>query len=586
MRQPLLKFEVGGLQLLLHGKEQLRAPAAGEEAIYTLQTATQSLGRLELVGKSLSNAGASWRGPPVLFENGDYDLYLSGPPGAQLQCEDHPALIERVSAFPTADGAELAHYRMTLSNDVGHLRLALSQGRRAIHRLILEVYPTKIGYKTDYSAIAADLSRISHNLIFAAMSKTNFVGGLSTENDILEIEWFKIVQGLLDDLLASLDELNRQPQRRLHSEGAWRDVAFARLVDASRLNHALSRPGNVRGRVQQTEGSAATFGQWGLSEVPTRDWASGYDTPANRYVRWTLETIVQRLLRLRHWLNREASQDGAGRANWIAYTMQWRRLIDAILPQLRVRLDYTFIRDAHRYGGGALPTPLQSQPLYSRFYQVASALKKGISIEAKPFSHIGAKPIWLLYEYWCYAAILDIIAKRLEFVSGDIVQLDPSGSQLVMRKGVEGTVLFKHPSTGRAIRVIYNRLYPTPTTWQRPDAVVHIDTGSELHVFDAKYRTQIDPAYVATYGGPGPNLDDINTMHRYRDAIVNPALPGFPRVVRSAVVLFPSSGDGYADNRFFKSVDELGIGALPFLPSQTAMVATRLESILEAALAG
>ncbi|WP_150274854.1 nuclease domain-containing protein [Paenibacillus tepidiphilus] len=43
------------------------------------------------------------------------------------------------------------------------------------------------------------------------------------------------------------------------------------------------------------------------------------------------------------------------------------------------------------------------------------------------------------------------------------------------------------------------------------------------YVFDAKYR--LNPAYEGTsyqrsYGQPGPEEEDINTMHRYRDGIV------------------------------------------------------------------
>jgi predicted component of viral defense system (DUF524 family) len=39
-------------------------------------------------------------------------------------------------------------------------------------------------------------------------------------------------------------------------------------------------------------------------------------------------------------------------------------------------------------------------------------------------------------------------------------------------------------------------------------------------VFDAKYKIDTSQDYQVRYGGIGPKEEDINTMHRYRDAIV------------------------------------------------------------------
>ena len=50
--------------------------------------------------------------------------------------------------------------------------------------------------------------------------------------------------------------------------------------------------------------------------------------------------------------------------------------------------------------------------------------------------------------------------------------------------------------------------------------------GTEVsykYVFDAKYRIEKEPEnsfYPDPNNNPGPKVDDINTMHRYRDSIV------------------------------------------------------------------
>ena len=72
------------------------------------------------------------------------------------------------------------------------------------------------------------------------------------------------------------------------------------------------------------------------------------------------------------------------------------------------------------------------------------------------------------------------------------------------------------------------------------------------------------------YHQPGPKEDDINTM-RYRDAIVyqNGVSP-YERTMFSAYVLFPyHNEEEFRHHRFYKSIDQVNIGGLPFLPSAT-----------------
>jgi hypothetical protein len=64
------------------------------------------------------------------------------------------------------------------------------------------------------------------------------------------------------------------------------------------------------------------------------------------------------------------------------------------------------------------------------------------------------------------------------------------------------------------------------------------------------------------YGGPGPTTEDVNTMHRYRDAIAIPH-PMRPEeyvqgVVTGAAVLFPyPHEEAYRTHRFYKSIEHV-----------------------------
>jgi hypothetical protein len=106
-------------------------------------------------------------------------------------------------------------------------------------------------------------------------------------------------------------------------------------------------------------------------------------------------------------------------------------------------------------------------------------------------------------------------------------------------------------------------------------------------VFDAKYR--LNPAipgdsYAEYYGGPGPEVDAINTMHRYRDAIVaeNRDTGKYERIISGAFVLFPYADEArFEEHHFYRSIQKVQVGALPFLPNATRLMADFLQELVE-----
>jgi hypothetical protein len=106
------------------------------------------------------------------------------------------------------------------------------------------------------------------------------------------------------------------------------------------------------------------------------------------------------------------------------------------------------------------------------------------------------------------------------------------------------------------------------------------------YIFDAKYR--LNPAYEGTpyfekYSLPGPEEEDINTMHRYRDAIVY--MEGqnqeYERSMFGAYVLFPfNDEEKFKEHRFYKSIESVNVGAFPFLPNSTELMEAFLDEII------
>lgn len=122
---------------------------------------------------------------------------------------------------------------------------------------------------------------------------------------------------------------------------------------------------------------------------------------------------------------------------------------------------------------------------------------------------------------------------------------------------------------------------------QIPDNVLRVEkhgAGNDYeYIFDAKYR--INPALPGSGyidKKPGPEVDTINTMHRYRDAIVYQSNSSpYERTMFGAYVLFPYHNEKeYTNHRFYKSIKQVNIGGLPFLPTATTLVEELLDELV------
>lgn len=186
---------------------------------------------------------------------------------------------------------------------------------------------------------------------------------------------------------------------------------------------------------------------------------------------------------------------------------------------------------------------------------------------------VGPKDISLLYEYWCYLTIVRLVVEEShgELKVSPVVSSNPV--DILLSSGKDHAAEVKLAG-GRTIEILYERQFQSlPTVTQKPDHVVQLKGMDTLVVFDAKYRFELDDRAIDYYGkgSPIPPVSTINGMHQYHDAIVMRHAP-HQRLVDRAIVLFPLPNayvDTWDQHRFFKSIESVGVGALPLLPGGT-----------------
>lgn len=232
---------------------------------------------------------------------------------------------------------------------------------------------------------------------------------------------------------------------------------------------------------------------------------------------------------------------------------------------------------------------MQMAPGYRDAFQIYLTVSKGLALEGNIY-RMSVKDVAVLYEYWTFLKIGQILASKYELVSQDIVQVSRDGLYVNLLGNKKAKRVFRHPITKEKIELIYQHTHRNlPTTSQIPDSMLRIKKkGKDYtfdYIFDAKYRidyAQEGSTYQLKYKTPGPLEEDINTMHRYRDAIVANYNGPYERTAFGAYVLFPWYDEySYQEHQFYKSIDKVNIGGLPFLPNATILVEKLIERLID-----
>ncbi|RQD76878.1 MAG: DUF2357 domain-containing protein, partial [Halanaerobium sp. MSAO_Bac5] len=234
---------------------------------------------------------------------------------------------------------------------------------------------------------------------------------------------------------------------------------------------------------------------------------------------------------------------------------------------------------------------LQMAPGYKEIYRYYLMLLKGLSMNGEIF-RLSIKELWQLYEYWTFLKLNSLLQNKYKMLKNDIIKLDYSGINVTLSKGAQAEVEYINPITEEIFTLSYNtQTGDGITTNQKPDNILSLSKkDSQYHykfIFDAKYR--LNKAEAGTrYGDrydciPGPEEDDINTMHRYRDAVAAELSENkYQRTMVGAYVLFPyHNQEKFKQHQFYKSIDKINIGAFPFLPGSTELLADFLENIID-----
>ncbi len=507
---------------------------------------------------------------PLFFEQTDYIITIRSNSGEALSFRSNNSLIDACVNRVIDDDPTLMTGVFNFGNNVGYSDIIILAESKQVLHVRLEVYPTKVSYQEDYREMMADLNNMVSESILDFMKKTYQVFVPDHKRNDVPAVFFTILQGIYNQYLRAVNRIVSVPHHKLVTE--YEVLPHFKVSRTDTKSERWLRK-HTEFVIQNDKGIQA-------EKILSVKKQITYDTQENRLVKFMLTATVKRIDDFTQRYIRSKQQPD-------------EHVLDAtkkMSGELRRLLTTTFLSDVSDYHAPkSMSLVFGMAPGYRELYKYYLMLQNGISVGGEIFQ-MSVRETAQLYEYWCFIKLYDILRSRYTLKSPDIIRIDRTGVTVDLVKGRPSKVTFLNTRTGELIYLAYNPSeISTQTVSQRPDNVLELEKRGSLsaykYVFDAKYRIEMNPDgvfYPDTR--PGPKVDDINTMHRYRDSIVyqNPKSRfTFEKTMFGAYILFPYSDENkYKEHRFYKSIETVNIGGLPFLPSATSLVTDLLEELI------
>lgn len=517
---------------------------------------------------------------PIFFENGVYQNIVIPKTERELAFyHEHPGLRQSVTRVEIASTYMLMG-NLQFQNEVGLTAFEIREGIETLLEVTLEVFPAKLDYKNDYKKLLEEVNDEIYNLAFHFIRKTFLGAKVKLDGKPSRSEFYRLISKHFDQFIQAVNRIERQPHHLLRK--TYEKVRGDQLnkLDTKSRSY-LKKRGYLFTEV--TNGININNKTLMPTEGLRVKKELTFDTLENRYVKWMMQRVTDKLYDLLETLtNRSARWETEPDADLLDKIIE-------MIKQLEGKQKSPFWKGIKKLDRSILSLVLQMAPGYRDAFQIYLTVSKGLMLQGKLYQ-MSVKDVATLYEYWTFLKLGQILDKKYQLVSQDIIQVNREGLFVNLQTNRSATRKYKHPFTKEEIILTYQKYESgLPTIPQKPDTMLSIaKKGKDFtynYVFDAKYRidyAQEGSYYQNRYKHPGPLEDDINTMHRYRDSIVAYNDGPYERTAFGAYVLFPWSYEElYQNHHFYKSIDKVNIGGLPFLPNATELVERFVERLIE-----
>ena len=576
----LLEIQTGNIYVVIKSKNSspnltnksiLQQPS--ELRVTGLDVRSVKISGEEKVAIGNGAIGASFysiRTVPLFFEQTDYEIIVKSIDGKSVSLwHENYSVRDKIS--PVTDSDDLISGIVNFGNSVGFSDFEISYDGKKSLVVRIEVFPSKISYKEDYQDMLQDIYNEIAGAVLDFMKNTYREFSIGSTQNTIPALFFEIIKQIFDKFQNAAKTIISSPHHVLYVEHPVVPAHKVKKIDNHTIKWLQTHPQYV----------IPMHASYSAFKAPTAKKRITYNTIENQFAKFILKSTIKKLkdFRVRYTRStRKSEQSVLDR-------------VDTITIVLNKYVNMSFLRDVDDYKATqSTSLVFEMAPGYRELYKYYLMMQRGLSVHGDVF-RMSLKDTDQLYEYWCFIKLVTLLKHNYQLLSSDIIKVDNTGVTISLVKGKKSEVKFYSPRGGM-ITLSYNPgEQNTQTVNQKPDNVLTLEKhGASVpykYIFDAKYRIESnpeDPFYPDCR--PGPKVSDINTMHRYRDSIVYentmPSRFVFEKTMFGAYVLFPyDDPDGeYKNHRFYKSIETVNIGGLPFLPGTTELLENFLAELI------
>ena len=508
-----------------------------------------------------------------LKEYKNYELIIEGKTNKVITFY-HENINIRNKITPTGRSGRMISGIINFKGEIGYSDLYVMVDGKEHLKVTVEIFPTKIDYKEDYKALLKDVNDEIYNLAYGFLGRTYLGAAINNKNISNYNEFYSILNYVYDKLLKSIGIIIDRPHHMLEKQYLVRKHSALKNSSNETLKWLEKRPHlikNIDGRYIPMEA------------LQVRKSIT-VNTNENKFLKFILIRIVRKI------------DEFIKRYKEIYYNKENKSYRDEeVIKKLTTmkneiirRINTSFLKDVQAdMSFSSISLVFSMANGYRDVYKYYLMLQRGLNINSNILT-LSMKDLPLLYEYWCFIKINSLLRRKYKLITSDIINVNNNGIIVSLKKGKASTLVYEDELTKEKFKVMYNASCLSKTVNQKPDNVISFDKvgykKTYEFIFDAKYKIENNNKYIERYNGIGPKEEDINTMHRYRDAIVyeNKKENKYDNCVSGAFVLFPlRDEENFREQRFYKSIDEVSIGAIPFLPSSTKLMDEFLSNIID-----
>ncbi|MDM5187310.1 restriction endonuclease-like protein [Bacillus sp. DX4.1] len=511
--------------------------------------------------------------PPIFFENRSYQLVVVPKNDQELSFyHEHPSLRKAISSTQMGS-LKVLMGNLSFPNEVGYTTFEIRDDKSSLLKVTLEIFPSKLDYKDDYRALLEEVNDEIYNLAFHLLKRTYFGASTIYATNPSKSEFYRILNDSFHRFMKAISHIKRQPHHILTTRHQLVQGEKIRRLDSVGMNYLRKRP--------------HLFQEVGANMVPSKGITAykevSYDTLENRFVKWMIQRVVHKTDDLLKSLEIDSGFKSLSIDDNLIQNVRNMK------SRMKNELNDPFWNGIGKLDRSVFSLVIQMATGYRDAYQIFLMLSRGLTLRGQIFK-MSVKDVARLYEYWTYLKLGQILSKKYATVQQDIIKVRQDGLYVTLDESKTAKRTFVHPETDEVIELYFQkRNKALPTVTQKPDTMLAIEKKGKnyqyQYIFDAKYRIDFAKSgshYKRQYGTPGPMEEDINTMHRYRDALVVDQGGPFERTAYGAYVLFPwNQEEEYEHHPFYKSIEKVNIGGFPFLPNATRLVEQFLDHLIE-----